>query len=372
VTSPLRNITLAWAFCLTGVGTALLGATLPAILHEWRLNDSHGGLILFAAWAGSTLGALFARGVSGRTGIVGLLLSGGELFWLSLGGTHSPAFAFFLYGLGLGTTMTAISLCRASEVSPTDTDLELNRLNLIWAIGACFAPALALHSLKLLTVTQIFRVLSFVFLISAAALSFALLCRRSTQIRAGGTKSHADLPWAPVGLCLVAAVAVGLESALGGWLTTYAARFQFGLTAAISANSFFWAGLLFSRGLHSIPTLRFLHTNGARVGHIAATGLALVLLTAFPNRWLLPTAGLLAGFGLGPLYPLALSVALPRYRSTAVFVSAGLGASTLPWITGALSTHYDSLRIGLLACCAAFLLLAGTARQFRTNLTDVT
>lgn len=372
MTKPLRSFSLAWAFGLTGVGTALLGATLPATLHEWRLNDSHGGLILFAAWAGSTVGALFARGVSGLTGIVGLVLSAIELFWLSLGGTHSPAFAFFLYGLGLGTTMTAISLCRASEVPTTETDLELNRLNLIWAIGACFAPALALHSLKLLTVTQLFRVLSFVFLISAGALSFALLCRRSSQTRSGGNKPEADLPWAPVGLCLLAAVAVGLESALGGWLTTYAARFHFGLTAAISANSFFWAGLLLSRGLHSLPTLRALHTNLARIGHVAATGLALVLLTAFPNRWMLPTAGLLAGFGLGPLYPLALSVALPRYRSTAVFVSAGLGASTLPWITGALSTRYGSLRIGLLGCCAAFLLLAGTARQFRTDAAETT
>jgi fucose permease len=355
-----RDLSLAGAFCLTGVGTALLGACLPAILHEWRLSDSRGGLILFAAWGGSTMGALFARGNSGYSAIFGLALSAAELLQLSLGRTHSPAIPFFLYGLGLGMTMTAISLRRANEVAAAETDLELNRLNLLWAVGACVAPALAVRSLHLLTVTGLFRMLSLVFALAAAALAFGLLVRPSEPTLAARTHQTGELPWAPASLCLFSAVAVGLESALGGWLTTYADRFALGVSTAVSANAFFWAGLLLSRSLHSVSALNFLHTNRARVGHIVLTGLALAILTVFPTRLLLPVAGLLAGFGLGPLYPLALAVALPRYRSTAVFVSAGLGASLIPWFTGALSSHFGSLRMGLLASCIAFAALAAT------------
>ena len=182
------------------------------------------------------------------------------------------------------------------------------------------------------------------------------------------TLSSPALPLAPLAFCLFAAASVGLESAVGSWLTTYAGRSHLGVAAAVSANSCFWGGLLLSRALHSLPRAHVLQTRTARAAHIATTGLALACLTLFPNRILLPAAGLLCGFGLGPLYPYILSVALPRYRSVAVFVSAGVGAATVPWLTGILSNRYGSLRLGLLASVASFLVLASTAVHLRHKL----
>ena len=164
----LRAVIFAFAFGLTGIGSALLGATLPATLHDWRLDDSQGGLLLFATWAGSTAGAFFARGTSGISAVLGLALAAAELLWLSLGASHSPFLHFFLYGLGLGMAMTAISLKRAHDVPATRAGIELNRLNLLWAAGAFFTPVLALHSLRLLSVGQFFRALSILLLCTAA------------------------------------------------------------------------------------------------------------------------------------------------------------------------------------------------------------
>ena len=148
-----------FVFCLTGVGTALVGATLPAILHQWHLADSRGGLLLLVTWAGSTSGALFAQGKNGRAAGVGLAFSAISL--LSLLSVAAPLLprVYGFYGLGLGVTMTSISLMRARQVVASAADVELNRLNLLWAFGAFCAPALAFHSLRLLSASSIFRAL---------------------------------------------------------------------------------------------------------------------------------------------------------------------------------------------------------------------
>ncbi len=373
MTARPRSLFFSLVFCLTGVGTALMGATLPAILHQWHLSDGRGGFLLLATWGGSTSGAFFAGGKTGRIAAIGLALSALGMFVLVLVGPPLLPLLYALYGLGLGITMTSISMMRAREVETAAADVELNRLNLLWALGAFFAPAVALHSLRMLSVSTIFRVLGTLLgLASLLALVFS-----APGTRPGRSASAADSgtttslqTWAPIHLCLFAAAAVGLESAIGSWLTTYAERSTLGVVTAVSANSAFWAGLLISRALHSIPSAIRFRTRGGRATHIAAAGLALLLLLLFPTRTLLPLSGLLCGLGLGPLYPWVLSVALPRFRSTAVFVLAGVGASVTPWLTGTLSSVSGSLRIGLLAPAGTFVLLAAVAVRIHTTQTQ--
>ena len=371
MTARPRSLFFSLVFCLTGIGTALLGATLPAILHQWHLTDSRGGVLLMAAWGGSTSGAFFAQGRTGKAVAIGLALSALGLFVLVLVGARLLPVFYALYGVGLGIAMTSISLMRAREVAAAVAGVALNRLNLLWALGAFCAPALALHSLRLLSVSTIFRVLGGL-LAGASLLAFAL---SAPHIRPGSStdRSEAGHPgapdqWAPARFCLFAAAAVGLESAVGSWLTTYAERSTLGVLTAVSANTAFWAGLLLSRAAHSIPSAAPLHTRPARTAHIAAAGVAVFLLILFPTRSLLPLSGLLCGLGLGPLYPWVLSIALLRFRSTAVFVLAGVGASLVPWLTGTLSSVSGSLRIGLLAPAATFVLLAVVAIHMRAEL----
>lgn len=260
--SRLRTALHGLAFALTGVGTALLGSTLPATLQHWHLPDSRGGLLLLAAWGGSTGGALLARGRVERSAIAGILLSSAAL--LGMASRHADALlpAYLLYGVGLGTTMTSLSLLRSRGVSERQAGLELNRLNLVWALGACLAPAFALRSLRLLSVALLFRGAAVVFAAFAVLLAVAGTQGNATGDRrfsadaaiAGQRQRQA---WAPLRFCLFAAASVGLESAIGSWLTTYTERSTQAVGTAVSANAAFWVGLLISRGVYSLPsTLR--------------------------------------------------------------------------------------------------------------------
>lgn len=357
-------------FGLTGIGNALIGATLPAVLHQWHLSDSQGGVLLLATWGGSTSGALFARTRTGLSAATGLAFSAASLFALvHVSPTLTPV-PYVIYGLGLGMTMTSVSLMRAREVDAGAVGPELNRLNLLWALGALCAPAVSFRSLRLLSVSRTFVAVGTVFAV-CAGVAFAIALQKqealSPQTSPGRRRLTLNVR-APLRFCLFAAAAVGLESALGSWLTAYAGRSTRGVLTAVSANSAFWAGLLLSRAFWSVPAVARLFAWRAQAGQLLAVGLALFFLIAIPDRGVLPLCGLLCGWGLGPLYPWILSVSLPRYRSTAVFVLAGLGASLIPWLVGALSSIFGSLRIGLLAPVAAFLLMAALTYQMRSEL----
>ena len=130
---------------------------------------------------------------------------------------------------------------------------------------------------------------------------------------------------------------------------------------AVWSNTAFWAGLLLSRGAHSVRAGARLPGQLLLAAHLGTVALAMALLLFAPFEAALPIGALLAGAGLGPLYPLVLSISLPRFRSGPVFVMAGVGAALLPWVTGLLSTLFRSLRAGLLAPCAGVLILAISA-----------
>jgi fucose permease len=58
-------------------------------------------------------------------------------------------------------------------------------------------------------------------------------------------------------------------------------------------------------------------------------------------------AAFVAGFGTGPVYPLALAMVLRRRETVGVFVLAGVGSAVLPLATGTVSGHMHSLAAGL-------------------------
>jgi fucose permease len=59
-----------------------------------------------------------------------------------------------------------------------------------------------------------------------------------------------------------------------------------------------------------------------------------------------------AGLTLGPIFPLCIAKALAFLHDSPktkwIFSVSGLGGAVLPWMTGKLSAHSGSLRIGLL------------------------
>jgi fucose permease len=353
--------TLSFAFLLTGAATALLGATLPVLLKEGHLSDTTGGSLLLLAWGGSTCGALLCRGNLRRAAAGGLMMT--ALSMLALAEFHLSAALplFALYGLGLGVSMTAITLLAPQGQTELVQRATLMRLNLLWSVGACLAPTLAAHALAANALADtradgLFRAVGLVFCASAA---MVFLSRSALESSAATKTLRITLPTPPMTLYAIAFLAVGVESAIGGWLTTYAGRTQHTELIALSATSAFWVGLLLSRALHSISGLRWLQSSAAFTTHAVIAALATLFLLVAPHTAAFVPSALLAGFGLGPLYPRVLAMVVGSYKPRAVFIVAGVGSATLPWLTGTLSHAAGSLGAGLLVPCvgAASLLI---------------
>jgi hypothetical protein len=351
-----RKITLPSAFLLTGTANALLGVSLPVLLKQWNMNDTSGGSLLLLAWGGSTCGALLCRGNLRLAAAGGLLLTAVSMLTLAAVEHKTALPLFATYGLGLGLAMTAITLLSSQALTEVARRSVLMRLNLLWSIGACLSPALATHALAFTRAGGLFASVGLVFCVSAIAVW--LFARRHAEVLlASKPDGLTALPTAPLALFAMAALAVGTESAIGGWLTTYAGRTAHTELTTISATSAFWIGLLLSRALHSIGSLRWPQTGPALTLHAFITMLATATLLAAPHSAAFLPSALVAGFGLGPLYPRVLSMVVGTYKPRAIFIVAGLGSAALPWATGAASHWAGSLRAGLILPSLGALIL---------------
>jgi fucose permease len=361
--SPSRSlpvIPLYLGIAATGVGVALPGIILPTLLTRLRLNDDQAGLFLLLAWLGSSVGALCVRGSLRTSLTAGSLLIAASSLGLSDLPAGSLKLLFLLFGLGLGITMTTISvLCQQNVAS---RNVSLIRLNLAWAIGAFFCPPLALHAIAHGDPKP---------LLIAFGLCFALFTLWSLRALPGDLRlqQKRSAPSAspqqqrvPLSLVAMTFLVSGVEAAIGGWLTTYAGRVHPGLTITIAAPTCLWAGLLLSRFLWSLPRITPPSEHLLR-GSLALIAAASLLLIATTSSLGILWAAFGIGFGVGPVYPLLLGLALDFKESGSIFFIAGLGSAFIPWLTGVLSHSDDraSLRIGLLAPTAAALLMLALA-----------
>jgi fucose permease len=316
------------------------------------MTDRGGGYLLLLAWAGSTSGALLCRRSLRLSASGGLLLTAVSMLTIAVFDHRAvlPVFAF--YGLGLGTAMTAITMISSRRATDANRSRDIMRLNLLWSIGACLAPTLATHALRFTRSASLFASMSFVFTIAATAVWLRGKDPHDNFSGETETKSPA-LRAAPIALYAMAGLAVGVESAIGGWLTTYAGRTSHTEFVSLSATTAFWAGLLLSRALHSLQGLRRLNSGPALTAHAALVAIATLALLAAPQTLAFLPSALLAGFGLGPLYPRVQAMVVSAYKPRPVFITAGVGAAALPWLTGTLSHATGSLRSGLVLPCAA-------------------
>jgi FHS family glucose/mannose:H+ symporter-like MFS transporter len=370
----LSRIVIYIGFAATGVGMALPGAVLPVLLLEWHIADSQAGLFLFLGWMGTSLGALLVRPSRTKSLAIGCALTAVGL----LGMAFSARWVCFgwmaVYGLGLGMVMTSGSLLQAARNADRRA-VELNRLNLVWAAGACLGPTLAVHSLRVANTRTIF---------SAAGIFFALfglwavLAERETvpptepPAKIVGSEQGLGLLkrlglW-PASLLLVVILPTGIEASMGGWIAAYVQRTQQMIGTTVTAGTCFWLGLLISRLLSSTILLwrRSERIVLAQSLLTVVLGMTLLILSK-ASIGILPGV-FLVGFGLGPVYPLLLAIALQYSENTLIFFTAGVGSALLPWITGIASSSMGSLRLGLFVpLTASVLMLILGLRQLITR-----
>ena len=368
-----RKAFLYVGFIATGVALTIPGALLPLLLVRWSMNDARGGLLLFSFYAVGSFGSYYARGRMNWSIARGAVLTMLGAICLGWAGRWTAYGAIALYGLGLSLTMTSISLL-LSQRFPEQRRLELTRLNLVWAIGAALGPWVALRSTRGAATTQasavshaqqvllgvaIFFAVAAVWSVVMEASPAASMTERSDAVSKQAVGKRMGVPWPLLALIFGA---TGVEAAAGGWLTSYAQRAGDSLGITIGAATFLWLGSLVSRIVHSTKWASRLPERAVLGSSMVAMTAALGLLLAWPAGIVTMAAAAVLGLAAGPVYPLVIAAALRYRENSTVFAVAGVGASILPLLTGALSNWTHSLRAGLgipLLAAAVMALVVG-------------
>jgi fucose permease len=368
----LGAIAVFAAFAFTGSALVLLGCILPVISAQWHLGDERLGQLLLTLFAGSACGALLVSRALSRSIVAGLLLTAGSAAALAFWSSGALAL-FFCYGLGLGWSMTAMSLLIGSAFRER-SGAALTLLNFFWSAGATVCP-LATHAwFRHGTVRGLFLAVAGIAGVLALLLSGALgTLDRSRSFTINGSAapgaSSDEATARPRLLIFFATFAmlyVGVEASLGGWVLSYVHRMD--LTRDVFASaavSCFWLSLLAGRALAPAILLRMLERRFLVWSLLIAWFGILLLLTSGSAGGVLVGASL-AGLGLAPVFPLCVSMFLAlsgqASRTRWLFAVSGVGGAVMPWLTGHVSARTGSLHAGLLVPLLAVAIMLGMLR----------
>ena len=367
--STASALVLTIGFSLTGAGTLTLGVLLPVLSRKWGLADNNAGLLLFLQFLGSTLGAVLTGRDRARSMAIGYALLVASACALAFAGPRTLFPSYFSFGLGLGMAMTATNLL-FSDCYANDRAAKLERLNFAWSTGAMAAPALLLPFLHGASLVLLYMGYVALFLLlflwvmtrergtsTQTAVDDGLQDGGASAGPGAGVQERAPLSFL-LPLVLMATCSVGIEAALGGWLTTYSRRSHpGGVGEGAFATLLFMLGIVLSRLLFSTSLLEKIGRERVLRWVFWSTAVWVAVLIASQDRLLIDAASLLCGLSIGPLYPLLLAFLLARCPSGWILAAAGAGSAVFPWITGVISTQAGSLRYGLLAPWGAALLM---------------
>jgi MFS transporter, FHS family, glucose/mannose:H+ symporter len=335
-------------FAACGLGVVLPGTLLPQLLVRWALNDQQAGILFFLFFVGSSGGSVLARGPLSRSIAMGCAAICAGNIALGISARAWSFAAITVLGLGLGLTMTSVSLLQSRRRAETRI-AEMSRLNLIWAVGACLAPAVLLRGSTHWSLQSILNAIACCFAFFCILAAFFIPDAKMPAPLPGAPSSQTKHSVVPLLLLAIVPLATGVESSAGGWLAAYSERSGLLLLGTVSTVSCFWLGLLLSRFVQSYRSVAGASKNIVlRVGPwVAAVALLLII---FQHQGLVMAVGAFGlGLGIGPIYPLVLSLLLDRGEAgNSAFLAGGVGASTLPLLTGVVSGYFGSLSAGLL------------------------
>lgn len=371
--SGARMLSIHAGFALTGVMTTLLGPLLPFLAAHWSLNDAHSGDLFLAQFAGSFLSTILCGRLISLRGfrfcfVTSFAMIALGTFLLVRGPWTLGLAAVFLYGSGLGVSITSINLW-IGEVNPAGRAGALSLANFIWTIGALASPSLValgdrLHrmSLVLAALGAVAALLAMVFAAShfesAAA---AAETKAGPALNLSFSKTLQDR-FAPA-FALIFFLYVGAENCLSGWVATYAHRLQsLDSDAWALMPSCFWGGLLLGRLLlpmilRGVSELRLLRAS------LALGAIGCCVLLASQNIPGVAAGCAIAGIGLAGVFPIAMSWlseycgAANRQLAALMLALGGLAGGLLPWLVGFVSNLLGSLRIGLMTPLAAITVI---------------
>ncbi|AFL87677.1 fucose permease [Terriglobus roseus DSM 18391] len=358
---------------LAGFGTVFLGPTLPVLAASAHASDSGSGLFFTAQFVGAFFGGVttssrlwfsLIRGSAAATFGFALLgacaLLHASLLW--------DAAALLPLGFGVGQMLTAVNLL-ASQRFATSRGSALSLVNLSWSLGAVCAPFLLGSLLPhvrlgalLVCAAAIFASACLASIVNARGFGPARVAMARGAIRRGLPK----VAFVYFGFLLL--LYGGVETCIGGWITTFGTRYGSGaLQISALGESALWIGITSGRALAPL-LLKVMRERTLLISTLlTATALTAMLSRANGAAAITLIAGLL-GVALAPWFPLVLSAMLGEGAAAGevgtIIAVSGIGAATLPLLLGTVSRASGSLRIALLVpLCGLLLLFALSFRR---------
>jgi FHS family glucose/mannose:H+ symporter-like MFS transporter len=350
---------LAAGFLLAGLGTVMLGPILPSLLHDWRLTDQQGGLLLAAKFVGSFLGGVSVprRLRFGVLGGMTFACVGFGAFALS-GGLASGAACLFVGGFGLGQIIASTNIVVGRRYRE-HTGSALASVNFFWSLGAVACGLIAAAVMPRFHLRG--PLLTFAGMFLLIGLGGFLNPSRGDADRGESLVSDAErLPTrALVRFAALLFLYGGLETCMTGWLTTYTLRFSdVRLMGGQSAIVLLWSALTVGRAISSAALRVMREATLQRIG-LALSALLIAALVTTRHGPLLSLYCVLLGLSLAPFFPTTFALLMKR-RPTAreagfILAVSGLGAALFPWMMGFVSTQSGSLRIAMVVPMALAL-----------------
>lgn len=362
-------ILLHFTFFLTGISTVLIGQILPILSKRLSLNDAESGQFFIAQFTGSFSGVFIYNRLVKNFGFVSATLLGmiaitfGCLL-LNFNSWTICAAGFFLNGIGIGTTLPAINMLIA-EMNPLRTASALNLLNFFWGFGAIFSQPFVSISSGETSIIYPTTILSGFFLMTAISL-FLVSAKETRESAAADSAAFASLPiWKNPLAWLIAAfnfLHVGMESGIGGWLTTYSERFSGGEQQHLSATPVFFFLFVVGRGFAPLTIRFFSENNFILASLIIVAGGILLIIFAGSYAFMLFGAGVL-GFGTSAIFPTNMARFTKIFgagatrSATPIFIMGSLGGAFTTWLIGFVSNNFDDLRAGIFVLLGSSLIL---------------
>ena len=323
---------------LLGLATTYYGPTLIYLAEESRQSLATVGSVLALHGLGfffSTFTAnRLARRFEMRRGtILGCgMVAAGVLGYMLL---PFPAniLSAFLVGFGAGTL--EVLLNRLVELFAGDEPgAALTRLHSTWGLGAVAIPLIVALVVQLGFNWRWAGVLLLIYLLMCVVLVWRW---PEFKVDHGPDVKWRTVPWRSI-LIFVAMffVYTGVETAVGGWATTFFAKLGEGVLAGALATSFFFLMLTIGRLAFGSRVDRFGFARTVRLSNLLGAGA--LLLTFFPSLALIGFG--LAGLACSVVFPTMLAWAARehpdlRAQMTSISIaSAGLSSLFVPSIIG--------------------------------------
>ena len=356
-----------FGFFVIGIITVLLGQVLPILSTRLGLNDADAGTLFLAQFGGSLVGTLFATRIARRVGFVVTTVIGIVMMIVGLPGLNFDSFfacwmAIFVYGTGLGLTIPAINLLTIDITAAQHQTAWINLINFAWGVGAiCSQPFVAAvspdGSLSVVTVTLVVALIVLAACFASARGSLKAETPGPDSDEFDGRIWSRPAAWLFV---LFGFFVIGIESSMGGWLTTYTESFD-EASRDINLTVVFFAFLIVGRGLASIISGRM---NESTLISICAVTLltGISLLVFFPGSMSVVGAAI-AGLGSSAIFPTNMVRFTKIFgpgatrNATPVFIAGIVGSALVSWLIGQISTSYGGLRFGIAVMLVAAVLV---------------